>query len=135
MVSRRASRLGWSLLLLWATLGFALELAHGFKVSAYLDDELTRLLLRLAHAHGVALGLVVLVYSSVGAPLFRQDKAVGTAADRLLRFASVSLPAGFLFGSIAHPEGDPSVGIVLAPIGALSLIAALALLARQAFRA
>ncbi|MCZ7687492.1 MAG: hypothetical protein M5U28_55625 [Sandaracinaceae bacterium] len=52
--STRAARFGWTSLALWACAGVALEAAHGFKLAAYLDDELARMLLRLAHAHGWA---------------------------------------------------------------------------------
>src|SRR5262249_48615315 len=58
----RAARFGWTSLLAWAATGLALETAHGLKLAAYLDDALVRLLLTLAHAHGVGLALVVLAH-------------------------------------------------------------------------
>ena len=35
------------------------------------------------------------------------------------------MPLGFFLGGIMNSEGDPSLGIVLVPIGALLLIVAL----------
>ncbi len=70
-----AARFGWTSLALFAALGAVLEAAHGFKLAAYLDDELTRLLLRLAHAHGVGLALVVLVFGVSAAPRLPQDSS------------------------------------------------------------
>lgn len=133
IASRRARRFGWLSLTGWAFLGFALEVAHGFKLDAYLDDELTRLLLRLAHAHGVGLSLLLLVYAGAGAPLFVRAPTAGAVADRLLRFGTLCLPLGFALGSIGHPEGDPGLAIVLAPLGGLAVLAALSLIAMQAF--
>lgn len=123
--SSRSRAFGWASLFGWALFGFALEVAHGFKLSAYLDDELTRLLLTLAHAHGVGLSLVVLAHAAVGADL---------ASGRPLRFAALTLPVGFLAGAIAHPESDPSLGILLVPVGALALLYGLGRLAVAAYR-
>jgi hypothetical protein len=47
---RRARRFAWTFLFAWVLFGLALEAAHGFKLSAYLDDGLRRSLLRLVHA-------------------------------------------------------------------------------------
>jgi hypothetical protein len=132
---RRARRFGWTALLLWAVGGLLLETAHGLKLAPYLDDELTRLLLTLAHAHGVGLALVVLVYGAAGVPMLATREDGGRAIGRLLRVAAVLVPLGFGLGAVAHPEGDPSVAIVLVPIGALVLLVALARLAWAAWRA
>ena len=132
--TRAAQRFGWPALIVWALLGLGLELAHGFKLAAYLDDELTRLLLRLAHAHGIGLSLLVLVYAISGAPLLAQDPHAGRTTGRLLRASAVLLPLGFAFGAIGHPEGDPSPAIVLSPVGAVCLLTALVQIARAALR-
>lgn len=121
------ARFGWTALLVWACLGVALETAHAFKLASYLDDALTRLLLTLAHAHGVGLALVVLLFAAtVPEPPHWVRRA--------LRFAAIAMPLGFAFGAVGHPEGDPSIGIVLAPLGALALIAALAGVVARAWR-
>ena len=59
------ARLGWWLLLLFLSLGLILEGLHGFKVRWYLDvsNELRRLMLTLAHAHGTLLALVHIAFA------------------------------------------------------------------------
>jgi hypothetical protein len=63
-LARRHLRFGWWSLFAFAALGLTLEVLHGFKVSAYLDvsNETRRLMWRLAHAHGVLLAVVNVVY-------------------------------------------------------------------------
>ncbi|MBO6938716.1 MAG: hypothetical protein JJ863_27355 [Deltaproteobacteria bacterium] len=126
---RASLRLGWSWLLLGACAGVVLETLHGFKIGPYLDDELTRLLLTLAHAHAVGLALVVLVYAVAGAPLMARRWP-----GHLLRASSLLVPLGFGLGAIGHPEGDPSLPILLVPVGALLLLVGLTAIAHAAFR-
>ena len=109
----------------------ALEAAHGWKVSVYLDNELTRLLLTLAHAHGAMLSLVLIAFGVHGAA---QLEAGEMWPRRALLGAWLLMPLGFALGAIAHPESDPSLGIVLLPIGALLLIAALVRIAIAAWK-
>ena len=120
----RCGRFGFSLLGLTALSGLGLELAHALKLAPYLDDELTRLLLTLAHAHGGLGALIVLAFGSQGAPLFAPARA--NTVGRSLRTGVALLSLGFGLGWIEHPEGDPNVWILLAPIGgglvAVSLI-------------
>ena len=71
---QRGLRFGWSALALWATFGLALETAHGFKLGLYLDDNLRHTLLRLAHAHGVVLALVVLAFGRGAAALYGERR-------------------------------------------------------------
>lgn len=131
---RRARRFGWTALTAWALVGLTLEAMHGFKVSGYLDDEVTRLLLRLAHAHGVGLAIVTLVHGTSGAPLFAERMDGGQRVGTLLRAGALLVPLGFAAGVIAHPESDPGLGILLVPVGAACLIAALAWTALRALR-
>lgn len=114
--------LGWAGLACWAAAGLALEAAHGLKLSAYLDDELTRLLLTLAHAHGAALSLLAVVLAHHGLPLLGRDDAL---TARLFGTAWLALPLGFALGAIGHPEGDPGLAIWLVPPAGLALVAAL----------
>jgi hypothetical protein len=51
-------------------------------------------------------------------------------ASTLLIAASVLLPLGFLLGGIWVYGGDPGLGVLLVPPGALCLLAALLLAAR-----
>ena len=122
--STRCRRFAWTSLVGWVLFGVALEAAHGFKVSAYLDDGLRRSLMRLAHAHGVILALVVLGWGEAGVPLI---EPVGRArgVGRLLRLGALLVPLGFALSSVRASEGDPSLPILLVPLGALALLAAL----------
>ena len=53
-------------------------------------------------------------------------------ASRALVAAGVLLPLGFFLGGLVYYGGDPGLGIVLVPIGAILLIAALISIARDA---
>lgn len=119
---RNTAAHGWLGLALWSTVGFALEAAHGWKLSAYLDNELTRLLLTLAHAHGAMLSLVLIAFGVHGAAHLDASE---TWPRRALLIAWTTMPLGFALGALAHPESDPGVGIFLVPVGACALIAAL----------
>lgn len=127
--ARRGARVGWTLLFVGAVFGVGLELAHAFKLTTYLDDPLTRLLLTLAHAHAVGLALVVVVHAHAGLAI---DPSPTTS--RLLHTGAVLVPLGFALGAIAHPESDPSLGIALVPLGALALVLALGRLALASWR-
>ena len=140
---RRARRFGWTSLFVWVFFGLALEAAHGFKLSAYLDDGLRRSLLRLAHAHGVILALIVLAYGELGAPLLRSaSPAAPTRGDsprarrvgQLFRASALVIPLGFALSAAGASESDPSPAIALVPLGALALLAALGRTAWAAWR-
>ena len=122
---------GWMTVAGWMTLGLLLEGLMAFKVPAYLGDAQRRELLRLAHAHGALLGLLLIAAASS----MSRGVAMPPVAQWALRTGTVLLPVGFLLAGIWHPEGDPGWGIWLVPVGALSVIfgvVALALSARQA---
>ena len=131
---QRHLRVGWWSFLLFATFGLFLESLHGFKVRAYLDvsNETRRMMWTLAHAHGALLGLVnVLVGLSI-----RILPDVGHARRRLvsaaLLAATVLVPGGFFLGGVVFYAGDPGLGVLILPIGAVSLLVAAFLLARDA---
>jgi hypothetical protein len=110
----------------FATLGLVLELFHGFKVQAYLSvsNETRRLMWTLAHAHGVLLGVIHIVFGlSVDGGRVAMRHVAGTS--KALIAASILLPGGFFAGGIAFYEGDPGVGIVVVPVGAALLLFAL----------
>jgi hypothetical protein len=130
----RARSCGFVGLFGWATLGLGLEAAHGLKLAGYLDDELARDLLRLAHAHGVLLSIVCLVYAQLGVPLLAARADAGRALRRLLVAAWLLMPCGFALGAIAHSEADPGPGIWLVPAGGLCLVVALGWLALASIR-
>lgn len=123
----RTRRFGWWSLAAWASLGVVLETAHGMKLSAVLDDPLTRELLRWAHAHGVGLSLVVLAYAAVGGG----PDGPTAATRRVLQAGALLLPLGFGLGGLWHYESDPGLGIVLAPLGGLAVLVGLWRAARE----
>jgi hypothetical protein len=131
---QRHLRVGWWSFLVFATFGLFLESLHGFKVRAYLDvsNETRRMMWTLAHAHGALLGLVnVLLGLSI-----RILPDVGLARRRLvsvsLLAATVLVPGGFFLGGVVFYAGDPGLGVLILPIGAISLLVAAFLLARDA---
>jgi hypothetical protein len=129
--SRRHLRFGWWSLLVFASVGLVLESLHGFKVRAYLDssNETRRLMWTLAHAHGTLLALV----NIVAGLMWRSTPAMAPNAKLVsssLVAAGVLLPGGFFLGGIAFYGGDPGIGTVLVPIGAVLFLFALFSIAR-----
>jgi len=132
--TRRHLRFGWWSVLVFSTLGLVLETLHGFKVRAYVDvsNDTRRLMWTLAHAHGTGLGLLNVVFglylSAFPDINLRNLKLISTS----LVAASIVLPGGFFLGGIAFYSGDPGVGILLVPAGAVLLVAAVFYIARGA---
>lgn len=115
-------RFGWRSLLVFLSLGLGLELLHGFKLGWYLDvgNEMRRLMLTLAHAHGTLLALV-----NIAAGLtLRAVKGftLSASASWSLRAAGLLLPLGFLLGGLKIYDGDPGIGVIFVPVGALLLL-------------
>jgi hypothetical protein len=50
--------------------------------------------------------------------------------SKCLTAASVLVPGGFFLGGIAFYSGDPGIGVILVPAGAVLLLAALYRIAR-----
>jgi hypothetical protein len=126
----RHLRVGWRTVLVFATLGLILEGLHGFKVRWYLDvtNHTRRLMWTLAHAHGTLLGLLNVAFALTLRARRATDRRREVASFCLLA-ATAALPLGFFLGGLVVYGGDPGVGIVLVPIGALLLLGALALIA------
>lgn len=123
-LARLHIRFGWLSLALFALVGLALEGLHGFKAAWYLEraNETRRLMFTLGHAHGALLSILNLV---LGALLAAFPGAVlGATPSRLLLAATILMPGGFLLGGAFPYSGDPGLGILLVPVGALCLIAA-----------
>jgi hypothetical protein len=127
----RQLRFGWWALLAWLTLGFALELLHGFKVAWYLDANhaTRRLMFTLAHTHGTLLALVNIA-AAVTARSLKGFEFTRTS-ERSLMGSAILLPLGFLLGGVVTHDGDPGLGILLVPVGALLLIYGVARVARE----
>lgn len=115
-------RFGWWSLFVFLALGIVLETLHGFKLGWYLDagQEMRRLMFTLAHAHGALLGLV-----NIAAGLtLRTVKGFELARPHSLAllWGAVLLPAGFFLGGLVIHDGDPGLGIILVPVGAMLLL-------------
>jgi hypothetical protein len=123
---------GWTALFVFVTLGLLLEALHGLKVGWYLDvaNETRRSMFTLALAHGTLLGLFHLAFSHT----LQSGVAPPRAAGRMLDAASLLLPCGFFLGGVWVHAGDPGVGILLVPVGALLLVFSIALTLRAVLR-
>jgi hypothetical protein len=121
----RHLRFGWWAILVFLILGISLEAMHAFRVGWYLNvsNEGRRLLLTLAHAHGVLLGVLQLCFAATLnlRPLHSPRLARGASAG--LRSANVLLPGGFLLGGLVTYGSEPGFGILLVPVGGALLLA------------
>jgi len=128
---RRHLRFGWWALLVFLTVGLALEGLHGLKLSWYIapDFEIRRLMWTLGHAHGALLGIVNVAFAATLSLLPGWQPQRRRTASRCLAAASVLLPGGFLLGGAFIYDGDPGLGVALVPIGAVLLFVAVALTA------
>jgi hypothetical protein len=132
--ARRHLRFGWWSLLFFTMLGLMLELLHGFKVSAYLDasNETRRLMWTLAHAHGTLLSLVHVIFGLSVRVAPDMNARNHPLISSCLIGASLLLPGGFFLGGVVFYGGDPGVGVLLVPVGAVSMMIAVFLLAWMA---
>jgi hypothetical protein len=137
MYVRRHLRVGWWSLFWFGAAGLLLEALHGFKVSAYLDaaNDARRLTWTLAHAHGTLLGLVHVLFAlSLRAfPEFAEGQR--RLVSLALIWATALLPGGFLLGGVFVYGGDPGLGVLLVPFGAVLLLLVALLLGRASSRA
>lgn len=137
-LSRHHLRFGWCALLAFLTLGIALETFHGFKVRFYLDvaSETRRLMWTLAHAHGT---LLALIHFALARTLDTRELVISrrsaVTASRCLSAGTILLPGGFFVSGFAPYGGDPGLGILLLPPGALALLVAVFVIARAVSRA
>lgn len=130
---RRHFRLGWLVLLIFLTLGIVLEGLHAFKAATYLNPShaTRRLMWTLAHVHGTLLGLVNVGFAASMAHLRPARVRASQRASGFLTASTILLPGGFFLGGIGFHGGDPGLGIVLVPAGALALLIGVALVVRQ----
>ena len=128
-------RFGWCALAIFMLGGLILEALHGFKVGWYLDVgyETRRLMFQLAHAHGSLLAIINIAFAlSLGHLHGREFKRLDLAS-RSLKFASILMPGGFFAGGVIIHDGDPGLGIIAVPLGALAAILS-AVLTWRAFK-
>ena len=132
-LARRHLRIGWWSLLLFLTLGIALETLHGFKVGLYLDvsNSTRRHMWTLCHAHGALLSLIHVAFAASLLLMPRASTKRLWLASGCLTASTVLLPGGFFLGGVWIYAGDPGLGIALVPLGALALFAAVLLTARS----
>ncbi len=126
--AQQSLRYGFTALLLFVLGGLTLEFLHLIKAPWYLENHLRRELWVLAHAHGALLAVFNLAFAALLPRI-----AAAANAGVWLRWGAALVPAGFFGGGIANSEGDPSLLIVLTPIGALGVVIALVLSARAAW--
>lgn len=130
---RLHQRIGWWALLVFAALGLGLESLQGFKIAAYLDasNETRRLMWRLAHTHGTLLAVVNILFAlTLAARPPASTEGLARISGTLIA-ATLLLPIGFFIGGIVVYGGDPGLGVLLVPIGAMLLLLALFWIARS----
>ena len=127
-------RVGWWSLLLFVILGITLETLSGFKAGLYLDvaNSTRRLMWTLAHAHGTLLSVLNIVFATSVRLIPGWSAAGRMLASRCLRGALILMPLGFFLGGVRIHGGDPGVGILLVPPGALMLFIAVLSTAKAA---
>ena len=132
----RHLRFGWWSLLVFLSVGFVLELLHGFKAGFYLDvdNEARRLMWTLAHAHGALLSVVHVAWALCLRAFPDLEAGSPRAVSRCLTAASVLLPGGFFAGGVQLYGGDPGLGVAAAPAGAACLGIGVFLTARAALK-
>lgn len=108
-------------------MGLLLEALHGFKVRWYLDqdNETRRLMWTLAHAHGTLVALIQFAFAGVVRMCSAGSCGWRKVASPLLLASGLLLPLGFFLGGVATYAGDPGVGVLLTPLGALALLVAI----------
>lgn len=110
-------------------LGFALEMLHGFKAPAYLNamNSTRRLMWTLAHAHGTLLALIHLAFAAAVRLMPEWEARRRDFASVCLLASGLLIPAGFFAGGIWIYGGDPGLGVLMVPVGAVLLVVSLVL--------
>jgi hypothetical protein len=128
-IEGRHLRAGWWGLAIFVVLGAVLEGMHALKSPVFVDAgrETTRMMLRLAHSHGTLVAIVNILYALT---LRARPSADSPLASASLLAALVLLPGGFFLGALWAHGGDPGLGIVLVPVGALAVTLGAGLVAR-----
>ena len=129
---RRHLRLGWWTLFLFLALGLGLAALRAAQAPCYLHpaNATRRLMWTLAHTHGTLVALLHLVYGAALQLVPRVATAPPRVTSAALTAAGVALPGGFFLGGVWFHGGDPGLGILAVPVGALCLLAAVGGIAR-----
>ena len=122
-VARRHLLVGWIGLLVFLGLGITLEMLHAFKSGYYLDtrNSTRRLMWTLAHSHGTLFSLVNIAFALSLARVAPLEKRCLSWASGGLLGALLLMPLGFFLGGLKFYGGDPGMGIIFVPMGALCL--------------
>lgn len=115
---------GWTLLAISLPLGLTLEALHALKVPVYLGSAMRRELWTLAHAHANLLALLCLAFAALGERSV-PDSTRRASIGRWLCFGAIAMPVGFFLGGVLNSEGDPSLFVLLVPLGGIALLIAL----------
>ena len=136
ILARKHLRFAWASLLVFVTLGLALEIFHALKMGFYLNvgNETRRLMWTLAHAHGVGLSLLNMGFGATIPRLWRTLPRGISIASKCIIFGTVFLPLGFFLGGIVTYGGDPGLGALLVPIAAVALWIGVFCVVREAIR-
>ena len=130
--SRAAHRMGWTLLALFLLGGLTLEFLHLIKAPWYFDVRIRRELWTLAHAHGALLAVLNILFSYSAMHCLPQEP-LRQRASRMIRWGALLVPLGFFLGGIGNSETDPSLLIVLTPVGALMVLFAVLAMVKGAW--
>src|SRR6266581_3896461 len=125
---------GWWALLVFLSLGILLEVFHGLKIGWYLDvsNETRRLMWTLGHAHGTLLALINLAFAATVGMLRNFSAKLRSFVSGCLLASTLLIPGGFILGGVVIHAGDPGLGILLVPLGAVFLLTSVFLVARSA---
>jgi hypothetical protein len=124
VLARRHLQFAWWSLLCFLSLGVLLEAMHGLKVDWYLKPafETRGLMWTLGHAHGTLLALVHAAFATWIRVFVSEVNRLQRWASPCLIGASLLLPGGFFLGGVFLYAGDPGLGVLLVPVGALLLL-------------
>jgi hypothetical protein len=131
VLTKRHLRFGWWTLLVFVAIGLVLEGLHAFKAAGYVGakNETRRLMWTLAHAHGTLFGVLNVLFALTVRLLPEWAARERGIASACLRGATLLMPAGFFLGGVRIYSGDPGLGIIVVPVGAVLLIVAVFLIA------
>lgn len=129
-------QVGWWSLLVFLTLGIALETLHGFKVGFYLDvsNGTRRLMWTLAHTHGTLISILNVLFAHSLGDMGGWGRSSLRVTSWCLRGALLLMPLGFFLGGLGIRGGDPGLGALLVPPGAALLFVAVLHTARASTR-